>query len=116
MTRSSLHGFASWVDFLKATLSLGTTIGALLYAGMIYGLDSRYAGKDTEQRVESIDSRLLALQISLIEGHIFAAKLSECAAATAQERTLHAQRVSRLQNEYSALTHRPADLPRCTSL
>ena len=116
MTRSSLHGFATWVDFLKATLSLGLTIGGLLYAGLIFGLDSRYANKSAEAQIASVDAKLLALQISLIEGQIFASKINECPAATVQERTLHAQRVSRLQNEYSALTHRPADLPRCTSL
>lgn len=123
MTRQTLHGFASWVDFIKATLSLGTTIGAILWAGMLFQLDQRYASASTvsELRRDLNDSMNAAADVvsdvrdlrrAFLESELFELRIRQCG----QEGEAHdeiARRLAALENEYLAQYGTTAALPEC---
>lgn len=110
------HGFHSLMAFVRATMSLGAAIGGVLYVGMTYGLDSRYASKHIEQTALETQQSVFKFQKALLEGQLFDMKVRECSADTQALRQQFAARVSVLSNQYVDLVGRDPLIPSCDSL
>lgn len=125
MTRQSLHGFASWVDFVKATLSLGTTIGVILWTGLQYamaGLDNRYAPISLVDQIESnhaiaeaVRSEVREVRAKITAAEIFDLATRRCVTADQSTVRLIDERLAELEREYFRITGRDPRVPPCTT-
>lgn len=129
--KTGLHGFHRWVDFCKATLSLGLTISALLYAVLTYGLDGRYAPKTLQAQVAEngavakkvglevgeVRDVLEDVRASLIHDRAFNLKVKSCEASSADARHFYARQIGELEQDYRKITgNQVLPLPTCADL
>ena len=64
---SGLHGFTSWIDFVKATVSLGGMLTAGLWVILTFTLDGRYASADLGKTVAAA-----GVVVSEVQGQVAA--------------------------------------------
>lgn len=128
--KSGLHGFRTWIDFAKATLSLGGMLTLGLWGILTWGMDRRYApmvladqvaanglsAQAVQVQVKDLQESVVTVQTSLIEGQIFELQVRACTSESSETRRFYAQRIIELSNQYFDLTgHRPS-VPECSSL
>lgn len=126
---SSLHGFQSWLDFGKATLSLGTMLTLGIYAILTFALDGRYApaalaatvaaNGDTAEQVQAqvtqVQGSLVDLKEVILLDQIFAMKAKMCQ-TSGEARRFRAERLTQLEAQYQDLEGRRAIVPACEDL
>ena len=101
------HGFPTFIDFLRSAVSLGTTIGVVLWFVLTAALDTRYASKSAELHIplDETQDRALAIQVQelrarVLAGQILTARLAECRATIPSSRIALAAMVNDLEREY----------------
>ena len=121
--KSGLHGFRTWFDFVKATISLGITISALLWAVLTYALDGRYAPAEISVAVaqnaktaSDVKRTVDEIQASLLQSQIFETKIKACQASSPEAKQFFAQRIQELNNQYMSVTGDRTTLPDCNDL
>jgi hypothetical protein len=127
--RSGIHGFASWIDFIKATLSLGIMLTAGVYAILVFALDSVYAplsvveqvesngriAKSVQSQVEHVQGSVNDLRETILAEQIFETKIRSCGSAGETGRYF-AQRLVELKRQYYDLEGHEAIVPDCADL
>lgn len=104
------------MSFFKATLSLSVSIGAILWTGMLFALDGRYAPRTTVNEVSELVDAVRDTQIRVISGQLFDIRSRECLAPDAEARRGYAERLAELEAAYYAVSKRYYRLAECTTL
>lgn len=112
-TKLGIHGFESWAAFARATLSLGLSLGTVLYAGLLFGLDQRYAHKTTEAVTERLVAEVRATREKILAGQIFDMRMRECISGAPEVRQAYASRLAELETEYQTVTGRSYRIQDC---
>jgi hypothetical protein len=120
---STWHGLADFVSFLKASISIGLTIGAALYLAMLTSLDGRYAVKSAEARAEVAvavaeeqRNALVRLERNLLENQVFETRVRECTEENPKLRREYSSKVVQLLARYHDLVGRYPPLTSCEAL
>jgi len=108
-----IHGFTSWPAFFKASLSLGLTVGGILYTGLLFGLDQRYAAKGMELVTTQLVADVRATREKILAGQIFELRAQECTGAAPETRRVYAERLVELESDYQKLTGVPFRIHAC---
>ena len=118
--QSGIHGFSSWVDFIKATLSLGTMLTAGLLAILTFALDGRYAPAEVQATVRmnqetanQVQRDVSDLKTLYLQEQIFSVREAQCAAT---DRSWYARRLQDLVRQYNAVNGAQPQIPECRDL
>lgn len=113
---TSITGFSTWVNFLRATLALGGTVAAITWATVTYGLDDRYAGKSTEQDVANLQTVLFDVRKQQLQDAVLVAKQTACK-VNGETKTVFDQKVHNLSEQYKKLNGGSSPyVPNCEDL
>lgn len=118
--QSGIHGFSSWVDFIKATLSLGTMLTVGIFIILTYALDGRYAPATVQETVKSnqavaaqVQKDVSDLKTLYLQEQIFSVREAQCQAT---DRSWHARRLQDLVRQYVAVAGTQPQIPSCADL
>jgi len=117
------HGFASWVDFIKATVSLGTMLTLGLWAILTYAMDGRYAPIELAAQVstnnllaKNVQASVEGLQKTILQEQIFDLRVRSCQVGPGSERNFLEQRLAELITQYVDLFGSRPSVPSCSDL
>ena len=118
--QSGIHGFSSWVDFVKATVSLGSMIIVGVFIALTYALDGRYASADISLEVASngvtaraVQGQLSDLKVLWLQEQIFEVREKQC---MTDDRSFYARRLADLVRQYQEVEDNPPHIPDCRDL
>ena len=118
---SSWHGFSSFIQFLKASASLGLMLTTGLWFILTVSLDGRYATKEIEAIVHSngaiasqVQTEISDLKLLWLQEQIFSLKIEQCAATN--DRTFYARRIAELVRQYESIHGDRPQIPDCDDL
>lgn len=127
---NTVHGFSSWVNFVRASVSLGVVISAGLWWILTTQLDDRYApfgvatqvnenGHVAQQalaEVKKARTEVAEVRVSILESEMFDLKVKSCGTQTREAKQFYERRLSDLQSDHVALTNSRYDLPECEDI
>lgn len=129
--RTKWHGFHRWVDFLRATASLGGFIILGLWALLTWALDDRYApasvasqvvanaaaAEEVKGAVTSLDGKVGELTAFLLRDRIFEARVKLCTEESSRFRREYQRQIDELTTQYRETTgENPPPAARCENI
>ncbi len=117
-------GFSSFINFAKATASLGIMLIGGVWAVLAYALDDRYAPAELVGQVSGLYAKVDTVQASVTEirtnqlsDRLFDLKVKSCERTTTPaSKQFYAHRQQALSAEYKVLTGNAPFLPSCDEL
>lgn len=122
--RTRWHGFHTWVDFIRATVSLGVTLSVGIWVILTFALDTRYAPIDLVEKVEGngqvakeVKEQLNGVKAILMRDRLFDLQIRRCSATSVAAKQYYSRQMQEMSDEYQRLTgNLPPAMPTCTEL
>lgn len=118
--KSQWHGFHRWVDFVRATISLGGVLVIGLWAVLTWALDGRYLPAEERAQIQSNTQAVKALQENLttlsdvlVGEAVFSKRMAYCQAEIPAHKQELDRQLSILIRRYTELTGQQPYLPSC---
>lgn len=120
LPKSQWHGFSRWVDFFRATISLGVVLVLGLWAMLTWALDDRYLPAEEREQirqnslaVKALQENLTTLSDVLVGEAVFSKRMAMCTAADPLHRQELDRQLSILIRRYVELTGQQPYVPNC---
>lgn len=117
---SRWHGFHRWVDFVRATISLGGVLVLGLWAVLTWALDERYLPAEEREQirqnalsVKALQENLTTLSDVLVGEAVFGKRMAMCDAKDPMHRRELERQLALLIRRYTELTGQQPYLPTC---
>lgn len=129
--KTRLHGFHSFVDFLKALGWLGALVGGVLWTFLTMALDDKYSRvedvglviaqieqtkeqvREAQRTANAVDSKLEVLSDVVIGEAVFSKKIDYCTADNAALKNELNRQLGALIQKYRDLTGEQPYIPDC---
>lgn len=120
--QTGIHGFSTWLDFIKATISLGAMLTIGLYTILTFALDGRYAAASISDQVErngkvatQVQQQVANLKTIILQEQIFEMRVRGCS-AQGESRRFYARRLQDLMRQYREIAGDEAIVPSCSDV